>query len=146
MSEYGMRAAYKISYEIASSGAIIVSGMALGIDSVAASAALKAGGKTIAVLGSGIDVIYPKEHKKLYRAIAEKGIVLTEYPPSTEPHRFNFPVRNRIISGLCAATVVIEGRENSGSLLTARPSSGIEVWKSRKKTYPAILPSSSAIQ
>ena len=120
MSEYGMRSAYKIAYEIASSGAIIVSGMALGIDSVAASAALKAGGKTIAVLGSGIDVIYPKEHKKLYRAIAEKGVVLTEYPPSTEPHGFNFPVRNRIISGLSQGTVVIDAAENSGALITSK--------------------------
>lgn len=120
MSEYGMRAAYKIAYEIASSGAIIVSGMALGIDSVSASAALRAGGKTIAVLGSGIDVIYPKEHKKLYRAIAEKGVVMTEYPPSSEPHSFNFPVRNRIISGLSQGTVVIDAAENSGALITSK--------------------------
>ena len=120
MSEYGMRSAYKIAYEIASSGAIIVSGMALGIDSVAASAALKAGGKTIAVLGSGIDIVYPKEHKKLYRAIAEKGAVITEYPPSSEPRSFNFPVRNRIISGLSQGTVVIDAAEKSGALITSK--------------------------
>lgn len=120
MSEYGMRSAYKIAYEIASSGAIIVSGMALGIDSVAASAALKAGGKTVAVLGSGIDIIYPKEHKKLYREIAKSGVVITEYPPSTEPSSFNFPMRNRIISGLSQGTVVIDAGEKSGALITSK--------------------------
>lgn len=120
MSEYGMRSAYKIAYEIAASGAIVVSGMALGIDSVAASAALKAGGKTIAVLGCGIDIIYPKEHKKLYSAIAEKGVIITEYPPSTEPSSFNFPVRNRIISGLSQGTVVIDASEKSGALITSK--------------------------
>jgi len=120
MSEYGMRSAYKIAYEIASSGAIIVSGMALGIDSVAASAALKAGGRTVAVLGSGIDIIYPKEHKKLYRAIAQSGVIITEYPPATEPHSFNFPMRNRIISGLSQGTVVIDAAEKSGALITSK--------------------------
>ena len=120
MSEYGMRAAYKIAYEIASSGAIVVSGMALGIDSVAASAALKAKGKTIAVLGCGIDVVYPKEHKRLYRAIAESGAIITEYPPATEPSSFNFPVRNRLISGLSQGTVVIDAAEKSGALITSK--------------------------
>jgi len=120
MSEYGMRSAYKIAYEIAASGAIVVSGMALGIDSVAASAALKAGGKTIAVLGCGIDIIYPKEHKKLYYSIAERGAIITEYPPSTEPHSYNFPVRNRIISGLSQGTVVIDAAEKSGALITSK--------------------------
>ena len=120
MSEYGMRSAYKIAYEIAASGAIVVSGMALGIDSVAASAALKAGGKTIAVLGCGIDIIYPKEHKKIYRAIAERGVIITEYPPATEPHSFNFPVRNRLISGLSQGTVVIDAAEKSGALITSK--------------------------
>ena len=120
MSEYGMRSAYKIAYEIASSGAIVVSGMVLGIDSVAASAAMKAGGKTVAVLGCGIDVIYPKEHKRLYHAIAESGAVITEYPPATEPSSFNFPVRNRLISGLSQGTVVIDAAEKSGALITSK--------------------------
>ncbi len=120
MSEYGMRAAYKIAYEVAASGAVIVSGMALGIDSVAASAALAAGGKTIAILGCGIDVVYPKEHKKLYAEIAERGILLSEYPPSTEPRGFHFPVRNRLISGLSQGTVVIDAPMNSGALITAK--------------------------
>jgi predicted Rossmann fold nucleotide-binding protein DprA/Smf involved in DNA uptake len=93
--------------------------MALGIDSVSASAALAAKGRTVAVLGCGIDVVYPKEHKTLRDRIIERGAVITEYPPSTEPRGFNFPVRNRIISGLSAATVVIEGKEKSGARITA---------------------------
>lgn len=120
MSEYGMRSAYKIAYETAASGAVVISGMALGIDAVAASAAMAAGGKTVAVLGCGIDVIYPREHKRLYNAIKEKGAILTEYPPSTEPRGFNFPQRNRIISGLSQGTVVIDAGENSGALITAK--------------------------
>ncbi len=120
MSEYGMRVAYKIAYEVAASGALIVSGMALGIDSVAASAAMKAGGKTIAVLGCGIDMIYPREHKKLYNAIARNGVIMTEYPPSSEPRSYNFPMRNRIISGLSQGTVVIDAGEKSGALITAK--------------------------
>jgi DNA protecting protein DprA len=115
-----MRAAYKIAYEVAAAGAIIVSGMALGIDSVAASAALRAKGKTVAVLGSGIDIVYPKEHVKLYRAIAENGVVLSEYPPSSDPRSFNFPKRNRIISGLSQGTVVIDAGEGSGALITSK--------------------------
>ncbi len=120
MSEYGMRAAYKIAYEVASSGAIVISGMALGIDSVAASAAIAAKGKTVAVLGCGIDVIYPKEHEKLYKAICENGAVLSEYPPSTEPRGFHFPVRNRLISGLSQGTCVVDASMKSGALITAK--------------------------
>ena len=120
MSEYGMRAAYKIAYETASAGAIVISGMALGIDSVAASAAIAAKGRTIAVLGCGIDVVYPKEHTRLRDAITEHGAVITEYPPSTEPRGFNFPLRNRIISGLAQGTVVIDADLKSGALITAR--------------------------
>ena len=120
MSEYGMRSAYKIAYEVASAGAVIVSGMALGIDAVAAGAAISARGTTVAVLGCGIDVIYPKEHSRLYNAICERGAVLSEYPPSTEPHGYNFPVRNRIISGLSQGTVVIDAGIKSGALITAR--------------------------
>ncbi len=120
MSEYGMRAAYKIAYEIASAGAVVVSGMALGIDSVAASAAIAAKGRTVAVLGCGIDVVYPKEHARLRDAIMERGAVITEYPPSTEPRGFNFPVRNRIISGLSQGTAVIDADLKSGALITAK--------------------------
>ncbi len=120
MSEYGMRAAYKIAYEVASSGAVVISGMALGIDSVAASAALAAKGKTIAVLGCGIDVIYPKEHERLYREIRERGAVISEYPPSTEPRGFRFPIRNRLISGLSQGTVIVDASMSSGALITAK--------------------------
>ncbi len=120
MSEYGMKSAYKIAYEIAASGAITVSGMALGIDGVAACASIAAGGKTVAVLGSGIDVIYPKEHTRLYEKIAERGAVITEYPPSTRPYGYNFPMRNRIISGLGSGTLVVDAPEDSGALITAK--------------------------
>ena len=120
MSEYGMRAAYKIAYEIASSGAIVVSGMALGIDSVAASATIAARGETVAVLGCGIDVVYPKEHAKLRDAIVENGAVMTEYPPSVGPHGFHFPIRNRIISGLSQGVAVIDADLKSGAMITAK--------------------------
>ncbi len=120
MSEYGMRAAYKIAYEVASAGAVVVSGMALGIDSVAASAAIAANGKTVAVLGCGIDVVYPKEHRVLYNAIKEHGAVISEYPPSTEPHGYNFPVRNRLISGLSQGTVVVDADLKSGAMITSK--------------------------
>jgi DNA processing protein len=120
MSEYGMRAAYKIAYEVASSGAIVVSGMALGIDGIASCAAIAAKGKTVAVLGCGIDIVYPKEHKKLKEIIKQNGAVLTEYPPATEPRGSNFPVRNRIISGLSQGTVVVDADLNSGSMITAK--------------------------
>lgn len=119
MSEYGMRTAYKIAYEIASSGAIVVSGMAFGIDAVAACAAIAAHGRTVAVLGCGIDVTYPKQHEKLKAAILENGAIISEYPPTTEPKRYHFPTRNRIISGLSQGTVVLDANENSGSLITA---------------------------
>ena len=120
MSEYGKRAGYKLAYELASAGAVVVSGMALGVDSVAACGAMVADGATVAVLGSGIDVVYPPQHKKLQRVIEERGVVLTEYAPGTKPYGSNFPMRNRIISGLCQGTLVIEADEGSGALLTAR--------------------------
>lgn len=120
MSEYGMRAAYKISYELACSGAFVVSGMALGIDGVASAAALAAGGKVVAVLGCGADVVYPKEHNTLCDKIRRNGVVLTEYPPSTPPRGYNFPVRNRIISGLSQATVVVDADVDSGAMITAK--------------------------
>lgn len=120
MSEYGMKAAYKISYEIASAGAVTVSGMALGIDGVVACASIAAGGRTIAVLGCGIDVVYPAEHRRLEGFIAKNGAIITEYPPSTKPHGYNFPVRNRIISGLGVGTLVVDAPDGSGALITAK--------------------------
>lgn len=118
-SEYGRDSAYSMAYELASAKAVVVSGMALGIDGIAACGALAAGGQTVAVLGSGISVVYPKEHKKLMESILKQGAVITEYPPFEPPHGYNFPKRNRIISGLCQGVIVIEGSSNSGSLITA---------------------------
>ena len=120
LTEYGRKTAYKIGYELAATGVVVVSGLALGIDSVAACGALDAGGFTVAVLGSGLDCIYPAAHKKLAAEIAAKGLILSEYPPLVGPTRGAFPMRNRIISGLGLGTVVIEADERSGSLITAK--------------------------
>lgn len=120
MSEYGLRRAYRLSYELAEAGTVIVSGMATGIDGVCAAAALAAGGKTVAVLGCGPDVVYPKHHKRLREKIAEHGLILSEYPPGTRPTSYHFPVRNRLISGLSQGTVVVEAGIGSGSLITAK--------------------------
>lgn len=119
LSDYGRRSAFRISYDLAMSGAIIVSGMACGIDGVSHAGALAAGGITVAVLGSGIDVCYPDQHRRLAQEIVKCGCVMTEYAPGTRPMRYNFPKRNRIISGLSAATLVIEGKEKSGAYITA---------------------------
>ncbi len=119
MSEYGKQTAYKICYELAAANAIVVSGMALGIDSVCACGALEAGGCTVAVLGCGVLVTYPKEHEKLKRIIAKRGAVISEYPPFASPDAANFPKRNRIISGLCQGVLVVEGAKGSGALITA---------------------------
>lgn len=120
LSDYGRINAFHLGYDMGKAGATIVSGMAVGIDGVALAGALAAGASTIAVIGSGIDICYPSEHLRLAQEIVKNGCVLTEYAPGTRPERCNFPRRNRIISGLCRATVVVEGRENSGSLITAR--------------------------
>lgn len=120
LSEYGRTNAFKLGYDLACAGATIVSGMAIGIDGVALAGALAAGGKTIAVIGSGIDVCYPSSHLKLAREIVKAGCVITEYAPGTKPEKYNFPRRNRLISGLSAATIVVEGRERSGAVITAR--------------------------
>ncbi len=120
MSEYGKRMAYKIGYELASAGVVVISGMALGNDSVATAAAITAGGSTVAVLGCGIDIVYPREHTHLYEEITRTGAVMTEYPPGTPPAGGHFPVRNRLISGLSQGTLVVEGDLKSGSLITAK--------------------------
>ena len=119
MTEYGMRSCYKIAYELASAGAVVVSGMALGIDSVAHAGAIGGRGTTIAVLGCGIDVIYPKQHRKLRKYICEHGAVVTAYHPSTPAYKHNFPERNAIISALSEGTLVIEAPRSSGALITA---------------------------
>ena len=120
LSDYGRGAAFSVGYDLATAGATVVSGMAMGIDAVAMAGALSAGGKTVAVIGSGIDVCYPAEHLTLAREIVKEGCVITEFAPGTKPNKYNFPKRNRIISGLSSATLVIEGKEKSGALITAR--------------------------
>lgn len=121
MSDYGRNMAYSLGYGLATGGALIVSGMALGVDSMAMMGALDAGGITIAVFGCGVDIVYPREHTHVYNRILKSGgCVLSEYAPGTEPNGHNFPVRNRIISGLSDAGVVVEGKTGSGSLITAR--------------------------
>lgn len=120
LTDYGRRNAFIIGHDLALAGATIVSGMATGIDGVSHAGAISAGGVNIAFLGSGIDVCYPEEHKRLAREIVKTGCVMTEYAPGTRPDSHNFPKRNRLIAGISCATVVIEGRERSGALITAR--------------------------
>ena len=118
-SDYGRRVARDLSHGLVSLGFTVVSGMARGIDGTAHEAALNAGGRTIAVLGSGVDRAYPPEHDKLYQRISEQGAVISEFPIGTRPMAFNFPARNRLISGLSLGVVVVEATEKSGSLITA---------------------------
>ena len=116
---YGVRAASQLGYELSKQGALLVSGMAKGIDGEALKGALRAGGFTAAVLGGGADVIYPAENRRLYQDIAATGVILSEYPPGTVPKANHFPVRNRLLSALSLATVVVEAPEKSGALITA---------------------------
>lgn len=118
-SEYGCRVARGLARDLAALGFTVVSGMARGIDGAAHGTALDAGGRTIAVLGSGVDVVYPPEHERLYQRIGENGAVLSELPLGSRPLAFNFPTRNRLISGLSMGVVVVEATEKSGSLITA---------------------------
>ncbi len=118
-SSYGAQIARKVAREVAVAGVVVVSGMARGIDGEAHRGALAAGGRTVAVLGCGIDRDYPRTHADLARRICEHGGVVSEYPPGVEPAPWRFPARNRIIAGLCLATVVVEARERSGALITA---------------------------
>lgn len=118
-SPYGLAVAEKISKDIAVVGVTVVSGMARGIDSSAHRGAISAGGRTIAVLGCGPDVIYPRENYKLMEKIIEQGAVISEFPPGTPPEPWHFPCRNRIISGLSLGTVVVEAAEKSGALITS---------------------------
>ncbi len=117
-TDYGSRMAEKISYGLASYGLTVISGMARGIDTVSHKGSLKAGGRTIAVLGSGIDVPYPPENRNLMNSVASSGAVISEFPFGTPPNRENFPRRNRIISALSFGVVVIEATVDSGSLIT----------------------------
>lgn len=116
----GIQTAHDISLDLARAGIVVVSGLARGIDSAAHRGALEGGGKTIAVLGTGIDRVYPPENGALTEEIAAKGLLVTEFPLGSLPEDWHFPRRNRIISGLSKAVVVVEAREKSGSLITAR--------------------------
>lgn len=120
MSAYGMRTAYRISYELSAVGMTVISGMAAGIDGVCAAASLEAGGFPVAVLGCGLDRAYPTQHAPLMREIAKRGLLLSEYPPGDKPVSYHFPVRNRLISALSQGVVVVEAGLGSGSLITAK--------------------------
>ena len=119
-SPQGLVAAREIAADLARSGVVVVSGLARGVDSAAHQGALDSGGFTIAVLGTGIDRVYPAENAALAEQIAAKGLLMTEFSPGAAPEDWHFPRRNRIISGLSKAVVVVEAREQSGSLITAR--------------------------
>lgn len=118
-TNYGREVTESLTQALVFNGFTIVSGMARGIDSVAHRAAIEAGGRTIAVLGSGVDVCYPPENKKLYEEIAQNGALISQYPPGTRPMPYHFPQRNRIIAGLALGVLVTEAAEKSGSLITA---------------------------
>ena len=118
-SSYGRSVARSLARELASAGLVIVSGLARGIDGEAHRGALDVDGRTVAVLGCGVGRDYPAAHGELAARICERGLVVSEYEPGVEPAPWRFPARNRIIAGLCGATVVVEARERSGALITA---------------------------
>jgi len=120
-SDYGMAVTKKLTAELVEAGLCIVSGLAYGIDAIAHETTLRAQGLTVAVLGSGINRIYPGAHRALaYRILEQGGCILSEFPPGTKPEAGNFPVRNRVVSGLCKGTLVIETKGEGGSMITAR--------------------------
>ena len=118
-SSYGAHVARTFGRELAAAGLVVISGMARGVDGEAHRGALEAGGRTVAVLGCGVDRDYPAAHRELARRICREGLVLSEYAPGVEPAPWRFPARNRIVAGLAQVTVVIEAREKSGALITA---------------------------
>jgi DNA processing protein len=119
-SDYGRKITERLAYGLAQAGVVVVSGLARGVDTAAHSGALIAKGCTVAVLGSGLDVIYPSENRKLFEQITESGLVCSEFPLGALPERPHFPIRNRIISGLSLGVVIVEATQHSGSLITAR--------------------------
>lgn len=119
-TNYGMGATRQLCMDLVKQGVTIVSGMARGVDTAAHTGALDAGGRTVAVLGTGLDYIYPRENERLYHRIAENGAVISEFPLGSGPDAHRFPIRNRIISGMSHGTVVVEATARSGSLITAR--------------------------
>lgn len=118
-SPYGASVARTLGRELASAGLVVVSGLARGVDGEAHRGVVEAGGSTVAVLGCGIDRVYPAAHAELARRIRERGLIVSEYAPGVEPAPWRFPARNRIIAGLAAATAIVEARERSGALITA---------------------------
>jgi DNA processing protein len=120
ISPYGRQVTEEIASHLARNGVTVVSGLARGVDGVAHQAALNAGGRTLAVLGSGVNRVYPPEHRRLADQIIARGALVCDYPPGTPPEASNFPPRNRIISGLSLAVVVVEAGETSGALITAK--------------------------
>ena len=120
VSAYGRQVAEELASFLASNGVTVISGLARGVDAIAHQSALKAGGRTIAVMGCGVDIIYPPEHTQLAEKLIAHGALISDYAPGTPPDASNFPPRNRIISGLSMATVVVEAGETSGALITAQ--------------------------
>ncbi|MGE4484574.1 MAG: DNA-processing protein DprA [Oscillospiraceae bacterium] len=116
---YGIKTAERIGYEIAKAGGLVVSGLARGIDSAATRGALRAGGRVVGVIGSGLDVVYPPQNRALFNDVMSTGAIISEYPPGTEAYRSNFPARNRILSGISVGVVIIEAPRHSGALITA---------------------------
>jgi len=119
-SWHGLQFAEQLAGQLAALGFVVVSGLARGIDAASHRGALAVGGKTIAVLGQGCDVVYPKQNQALYEQIVRHGLLVSEYPDGTEPKPYHFPARNRIITGLCDALIVVEARTRSGSLISAK--------------------------
>lgn len=119
-TEYGKRWTKKITQALVHHGFGIVSGMAAGIDAIAHQSCLEANGRTVAVLGTGVDIVYPYSNSLLYQELLAKGLIISEYPAKTAPNRNHFPARNRIIAGLCRAVLIMEAPERSGALITAR--------------------------
>lgn len=119
ISSYGRQVTEELATCLAQNGVTVVSGLARGVDAAAHHAAIKAGGRTLAVLGSGVDLVYPPENRRLAEEIVQHGALISDYPPGTAPESANFPPRNRIISGLSVAVVIVEAGETSGALITA---------------------------
>jgi len=117
---YGRRTAFQLAEDLAGFSLTVVSGLALGIDTEAHRGTISGGGNTVAVLGCGLDIVYPKQNRSLYEEIAQHGAVVTEYPLGTSPEGFRFPARNRIIAGMSSGVVVVEAAKRSGSLITAQ--------------------------
>lgn len=119
-TEYGKKWTQKITTALSKHGYTIVSGLAAGLDAIAHRSCLEAGGRTLAILGTGLDITYPQENRKLYQDVEENGAILSEYPVGTKPDRGNFPARNRIVAGLSRAVIVTEAPPKSGALITAK--------------------------